>query len=226
MLKYKPRFLFYRITPLGVAAFTWVLMMTLLTNFFNLNLKWLFGITVTANSINPWNWLMRSLSSWFQSRGRSTPMGDRAWWHECQHEQPLKTPWETPRESSSHCITIGRSRCMATCTRLWLGKWFSGTTTRDSHSAQPCTCRLGTWRWRRRWMCTGKHFMKWHNRRAEFLSDNDFYAGFPCGSDGKASAYNAGDLGSIPGSGSSPGEGNGNPFQYSCLENPIDRGAW
>ena len=46
------------------------------------------------------------------------------------------------------------------------------------------------------------------------------------GSDGKASVYNAGDLGSIPGSGRSPGEGNGNPLQYYCLENPMDRGAW
>ena len=43
-----------------------------------------------------------------------------------------------------------------------------------------------------------------------------------CGSDGKVSAYNAEDLGSIPGSGRSPGEGNGNPLQYSCLENPMD----
>ena len=49
---------------------------------------------------------------------------------------------------------------------------------------------------------------------------------FPGGSDGKASVYNAGGLGSIPGSGRSPGEGNGNPLQYSCLENPTDRGAW
>ena len=46
------------------------------------------------------------------------------------------------------------------------------------------------------------------------------------GSDGKASVYNAGDPGSIPGSGRSPGEGNGNPRQYYCLENPTDRGAW
>ena len=46
------------------------------------------------------------------------------------------------------------------------------------------------------------------------------------GSDGKASVYNAGDPGSIPGSGRSPGEGNGNPLQYYCLENPMDRGAW
>ena len=52
------------------------------------------------------------------------------------------------------------------------------------------------------------------------------YMGFPGSSDGKASTYNAGDLGSIPGSGRSPGEGNGNPLQYSCLENPMDRGAW
>ena len=48
----------------------------------------------------------------------------------------------------------------------------------------------------------------------------------PGGSDGKVSAYNAGDLGSIPGSGRSPGEGNGYPLQDSCLENPMDRGAW
>ena len=45
------------------------------------------------------------------------------------------------------------------------------------------------------------------------------------GSDGKASAYNVGDLGLIPGLGRSPGEGNGNPFQSSCLENPMDGGA-
>ena len=50
--------------------------------------------------------------------------------------------------------------------------------------------------------------------------------GFPCGSDGKASACNAGDQGSIPGLGRSPGEGNSNPLQYSCLKNPMDRGAW
>ena len=50
--------------------------------------------------------------------------------------------------------------------------------------------------------------------------------GFPCGSDGKESACNAGDLGLIPGLGRSPGGGHGNPHQYSCLENPMDRGAW
>ena len=49
---------------------------------------------------------------------------------------------------------------------------------------------------------------------------------FPDGSDGKESACNAGDLGLIPGSGRSPGDGNGNPLQFSCLEKPMDRGVW
>ena len=48
---------------------------------------------------------------------------------------------------------------------------------------------------------------------------------FPGGSDGKASVYNAGDPGSIPELGRSSGEGNGNPLQYSCLDNPMDGGA-
>ena len=50
--------------------------------------------------------------------------------------------------------------------------------------------------------------------------------GFPGGSDSKESTCNSGDLGLIPGSGRSPGEGNDNPLQYSCLENPKDGGAW
>ena len=49
---------------------------------------------------------------------------------------------------------------------------------------------------------------------------------FPGGLDGKESACNSEDLGSIPGLGRSPGGGHGNPLQYSCLENPMDRGAW
>ena len=50
--------------------------------------------------------------------------------------------------------------------------------------------------------------------------------GFLGGSDGKESACNIGDLGSIPGLGPSPGEGNGYPLRYPCLENPMDRGPW
>ena len=54
----------------------------------------------------------------------------------------------------------------------------------------------------------------------------DLELGFLGSSDGKISACNAGDLGSILELGRSPGEGNGNPLQYSCLENPMDTGAW
>ena len=53
-----------------------------------------------------------------------------------------------------------------------------------------------------------------------------FIQGFPGGSDCKESACNVGDPGSIPGSGRSPREGNDSPLQDSCVENPIDRGAW
>ena len=60
----------------------------------------------------------------------------------------------------------------------------------------------------------------------EIKSHLVFGRNFPGGSDGKVSTYNAGDPGSIPDSGRSPGEGNGNLLQYSCLENPMDRRAW
>jgi len=52
------------------------------------------------------------------------------------------------------------------------------------------------------------------------------FVGFPGGSDGKVYAYNSGEPDLIPGSGRSPGEGNGNPLQYSCLENSMDGGVW
>ena len=63
-------------------------------------------------------------------------------------------------------------------------------------------------------------FKNWIGR--DFLGGPDF----PGGSDGQASVYDAGDLGSIPGLGRFPGEGNGSPLQNSCLENPMGRGAW
>ena len=59
-----------------------------------------------------------------------------------------------------------------------------------------------------------------------FNTRNILYWGFPGDSDGKASPCNAEDPGSIPGSARSPGERNGKPLQYSCLENPMDTGAW
>ena len=58
------------------------------------------------------------------------------------------------------------------------------------------------------------------------FSLNPQILGFPCNAVSKESACNAGDQGLIPGWERSPGEGNGSPFQYSCLENPMDRGAW
>ena len=66
------------------------------------------------------------------------------------------------------------------------------------------------------------HFMLMWAFSLEYFKALDF----PGGSEGKASVCNAGDLGSSPGLGRSPGEGNGNPLQYYCLENPMDRGAW
>ena len=66
--------------------------------------------------------------------------------------------------------------------------------------------------------CTKEASIK---RRATCL-----HLGFPGGSDGKQSACNAGDPGSMTGLGRFPGEGNDNPLQYFCLENPVDRGSW
>ena len=62
--------------------------------------------------------------------------------------------------------------------------------------------------------------------RNEIISVYTLILGFPGGSDGKEPACDAGDLDSIPGSGRFPEEGKGYPLQYSCLENPMERGAW
>ena len=80
------------------------------------------------------------------------------------------------------------------------------------------------------------HLLHWqadsfliHHLRSPFTFGSELtylFGDFPGGSDSKASAYNAGDLCLTPGSGRSPGEGHGNPLQYSCLENPMDRGVW
>ena len=97
--------------------------------------------------------------------------------------------------------------------------------------------------WRRKWQPTpvflpGKYhgrrslvgYSPWGRRESDTTERLHFHfhpgRDLPCSSDGKESACNAGDLGSIPGSGRSSGEGTGNPLQYSCLENPTDRGAW
>ena len=77
-------------------------------------------------------------------------------------------------------------------------------------------------------MCIGITFFLLKKEAPKYLQQ--LYAGnavaFPGGSDSKESACIAGDPSSVSGLGRSPGEGNGNPLQYSCLENPMDRGAW
>ena len=62
--------------------------------------------------------------------------------------------------------------------------------------------------------------------RINLTKETDLGKDFPGGSEGKASVYNVGDPGLSPGLGRSLGEGNGNPLQHYCLENPMDRGAW
>ena len=73
---------------------------------------------------------------------------------------------------------------------------------------------------------TPVHFLGWEDPHRRDRLPISVFLGFPCGSAGKDSTCNAGDLGLIPGLGRSPGKGNGNPVQYSCLGNPMDRGAW
>ena len=68
--------------------------------------------------------------------------------------------------------------------------------------------------------------LKWLSSSSTCICPVILLPGFPGGSDGKEFACNAGDLGLIPGWGRSPGGGHGNPLQYSCLENPMERGAW
>ena len=79
------------------------------------------------------------------------------------------------------------------------------------------------------WFITAVSFMGtsflWNNSQRSCLQIHS-PLGFPSGSNGKKSAYNVGDLDSIPGLGRPPGEENGNPLQYSCLENPMNGGAW
>ena len=95
----------------------------------------------------------------------------------------------------------------------------------DLQREQTCGCRGGG---NNRQLGLGrcKQHIGWISNNVSLCSASNYIHYFPGGSEIKASASNTGDLGSIPGSGRSPGEGNGNPLQYSCLENAMDRGAW
>ena len=73
---------------------------------------------------------------------------------------------------------------------------------------------------------TGAPSLGWEGPLEKEMTMHSIILSFPGGSDGKESACNAEDPGSIPGLGKSPGKGNGNPLQCPCLGNPMDRGAW
>ena len=75
-------------------------------------------------------------------------------------------------------------------------------------------------------LCQPKFTIEFRNPRHAYFIQPGLYWGFPGGSVGKESTCSAGDPGLIPGSGRTPGEGNGNLLQYSCLGNPADRGTW
>ena len=97
---------------------------------------------------------------------------------------------------------------------------------------------LGRSPWRREWLPTSVFLPEEFQGQGSLVDPNLWghkesdtterltFLDFPGSSDGKESACNAGDVGSISGSGRSPGEGSGYALQYSCLENPMDRGAW
>ena len=93
-----------------------------------------------------------------------------------------------------------------------------GTQRATGERGKRCTCHI--------MLCTPSLVLE----TMTFILSSNLYVvraqGFPGGSEVKASACNEGDLGSIPGSGRFPGEANGNPLQYSCLENPMGRGVW
>ena len=97
---------------------------------------------------------------------------------------------------------------------MWIKVQNYFTPNNGSRGSQPCCGRMDS---------PASTYCKVHT---EFLMRPSTPWGFPHSSVGKESACSAGDPGSIPGSGRSTGEGNGKPLQYSCLENPTDRGAW
>ena len=126
------------------------------------------------------------------------------------------------------CVAISFSRGFIFPTQgsnLWAWCWSW------SSSILVIWCKQLT-HWKRPWCwerlrIKGEDSIRWWDGWLALLMQWTWtWANFPGGSEVKASASNVGDQGSVPGSRRSPGEGNGNPLQYSCLENPMDRGAW
>ena len=111
----------------------------------------------------------------------------------------------------------------------WVAISFSRGSYRPRDRSQ-VSCTAGrfftNWATRKAFMCLRVWMNSIRCKKMNVISNRLGLFGLPRWHSGKESARNAGDLASIPGSGRCPGEGNGNPLQYSCLENPMDRRAW
>ena len=140
-------------------------------------------------------------------------------------EDSLRVPWAARRSNESILKETSPEYSLERL-MLKLKLQYFGNLMRRTDSFEK-TLMLGKIEGRRR---RGRQRMTWLdgitdsmemslNKLRELVTDRE---AFPGGSDGKASAYNVGYSGSIPGSGRSPGDGNGNPLQYSCLENPME----
>ena len=137
--------------------------------------------------------------------GRETPKAEHVHWEAARNSHEEDSTWSTASQVAK----------IETASHPHLTLWLD----RNRIQGLPRT-KAPLW-WHRR--------VGWRGgRKAQEGGDicTLIHLGFPGGSDGKESACSAGDLGSIPGLGRSPGGGHGNPLQYSCLENPMDRGAW
>ena len=128
------------------------------------------------------------------------------------------------RHEIKRCLLLGRKAMTHLDSILKKQTHFFANKSLYSQSYGFCSSHVQMWKLDHKEGWAPKNWCLW-SVVLEFFVSPFGLQGFPGGSDGKASAHNAGDLGSIPGLGRSPGEGNGNPLQYSCLENPMDRGA-
>ena len=186
-------------------------------------------------------------SPWCWERLKAGGKGDDREWDGWMASATQET-WVWARElvmnrEAWRAAVHGVAKCRTRLSELnWTEWWYSGprtVTCRYTHANKLPTLTQQVPP--QRWVKSGpgtlqvKFMLFFHNRLRKlswalyhtvFEEQKEPSIDSPGGSDSKKSACNAGDLGSIPGSERAPGEGNGNPLQHSCLENPMDRGAW
>ena len=155
--------------------------------------------------------------------------GDQSWDFFGRNDAKAATPGLWPPHAKSWLI--GEDWC-------WEGLGSGGEGDCRGWDGWMASLTRWTWVWvnSRSWWWTGRpgvlRFMGSQRVRHDWVTDliwshlGPYQEDFPGGSDGKVSVYNVGDLGSIPGLERSSGEGNSNPLQYYCLDNPMDIGAW